>query len=183
MTEIQRYEILILGSGEAGKYLAWTFATAGRRVALVERGLIGGSCPNIACLPSKNIIHSARIAALLRRGREFGIGTGETHVDMKGVRQRKRAMVDGLIATHRERYAASGAELILGEGRFVAPKTLEVTLRDGGVRVLAGERVVAAVHPGVVVVSANDPFVRESRARNFRNHVVDRLDIPVGFHF
>ncbi|MEA3181289.1 MAG: hypothetical protein QOI59_4812 [Gammaproteobacteria bacterium] len=145
MADIQRYEILILGSGEAGKYLAWTFAKAGRRVALVERGLIGGSCPNIACLPSKNIIHSARVAALLRRGREFGIGTGETHVDMKGVRQRKRAMVDGLIATHRERYEASGAELILGEGRFVAPKTLEVTLRDGGVRVFAGERLVIDV--------------------------------------
>ena len=145
MAEIQRYEILILGSGEAGKYLAWTFAKAGRRVALVERGLIGGSCPNIACLPSKNIIHSARVAALLRRGREFGIGTGATHVDMKGVRQRKRAMVDGLIATHRERYEASGAELIVGEGRLVAPKTLEVTLRDGGLRVLTGERVVIDV--------------------------------------
>jgi pyruvate/2-oxoglutarate dehydrogenase complex dihydrolipoamide dehydrogenase (E3) component len=59
MADTERYDILILGSGEAGKYLAWTFAAAGRRVALVERGLIGGSCPNIACLPSKNIVNSA----------------------------------------------------------------------------------------------------------------------------
>jgi pyruvate/2-oxoglutarate dehydrogenase complex dihydrolipoamide dehydrogenase (E3) component len=145
MAEAQRYDILILGSGEAGKYLAWTFAKAGRRVALVERGLIGGSCPNIACLPSKNVIHSARVAALCRRSREFGIGTGDIHVDMKGVRQHKRAMVDGLIATHRERYEASGTELILGEARFIAPQTLEVTLQNGSVRVLVGERVVIDV--------------------------------------
>jgi pyruvate/2-oxoglutarate dehydrogenase complex dihydrolipoamide dehydrogenase (E3) component len=163
MAEVQRYDILILGSGEAGKYLAWTFAKAGRRVALVERGLIGGSCPNIACLPSKNIIHSARVAALCRRGREFGVGTGERHVDMKGVRQHKRAMVDGLIATHRQRYEASGTELILGEGRFVAPKTLEVKLRDGSVRVLSGERVVIdigtrAAIPDVLGLAQSNPL-------------------------
>jgi pyruvate/2-oxoglutarate dehydrogenase complex dihydrolipoamide dehydrogenase (E3) component len=145
MPEIERYEILILGSGEAGKYLAWTFATAGQRVALIERGMIGGSCPNIACLPSKNIIHSARVASMFGRGAEFGIASGAIQMDMKGVRQRKRSMVDGLIAMHCQRYEASGTELILGEGRFVAPKTLEVKLQDGGARVLSGERVVIDV--------------------------------------
>ena len=145
MANIEQYEILILGSGEAGKYLAWTFAKAGRRVAVVERGLIGGSCPNIACLPSKNVIHSAEVAALVRRGREFGIETGPVRIDMQGVRARKRAMVDGLIAIHRERYATSGATLILGVGRFTAPKTMEVTLTDGSTRVLTGERVVIDV--------------------------------------
>lgn len=145
MTDIAHYDVLILGSGEAGKYIAWTFAQAKRRVALVERGLIGGSCPNIACLPSKNVIHTAQVAMQFRHGREFGIEAGEPVVDMKGVRQRKRAMVDGLVAIHRERYQASGTELILGEGRFVAPKTLEVKCPDGRVRVVAGERVVIDV--------------------------------------
>jgi pyruvate/2-oxoglutarate dehydrogenase complex dihydrolipoamide dehydrogenase (E3) component len=145
MPQIERYEILILGSGEAGKYLAWTFATAGQRVALIERGMIGGSCPNIACLPSKNIIHSARVASMFGRGAQFGIASGAIQVDMKGVRQRKRSMVDGLIAVHCQRYEASGTQLILGEGRFVAPKTLEVKLQDGGARVLSGERVVIDV--------------------------------------
>src|ERR1700733_9009458 len=135
MADTERYDILVLGSGEPGKYLAWTFARAGRRVALVERGLIGGACPNIACLPSKNIIHTAQVAQWLRRGGEFGIGSGEIHVDMRGVRHRKRTMVEGLIATHLERYKASGAELILGEGGFIAPKTIEVKLRDDGTRV------------------------------------------------
>ena len=80
MAAIERYDILVLGSGEAGKYIAWTFAKAGRRAAVVERGLIGGSCPNIACLPSKNIIYSARVAALCRRGAEFGISTGAVKI-------------------------------------------------------------------------------------------------------
>ena len=72
---------------------------------------------------------------------QFGIVTGSFAVDMAKVRQRKREMVEGLIAMHLELYQKSGAELIMGEGRFVAPKTLEVRLRDGGTRVLTGERI------------------------------------------
>ena len=141
MTGPQRFDNLILGSGEAGKYLAWTLAKAGQRSAVVERGLIGGSCPNIACLPSKNVIYSGHVAALFRRGAEFGIASGPVSVDMEGVRRRKRQMVDELVAIHRDRYEASGAELIIGEGRFVAPKTIEVRFPDGHTRLLAGERV------------------------------------------
>lgn len=103
MSTIERYEILVLGSGEAGKCIAWTLAKAGSRAAVVERGLIGGSCPNIACLPSKNVIYNARVAALCRRGVEFGVGTGAVSIDMKGVRQRKRQMVDDLIAVHHKK--------------------------------------------------------------------------------
>jgi len=147
MSTVERYDILVLGSGEAGKYIAWTLAKAGSRAAVVERGLIGGSCPNVACLPSKNVIYSARVAALLRRGAEFGIAapTHALEIDMRGVRDRKRQMVDDLIAVHRKNYANSGTELIIGEGRFVAPKTIEVRAPDGAVRLLAGERVVVDV--------------------------------------
>jgi pyruvate/2-oxoglutarate dehydrogenase complex dihydrolipoamide dehydrogenase (E3) component len=141
MPEKLRYEILIIGSGEAGKYLAWTMAKAGRRTAVVERKLIGGSCPNIACLPSKNIIHSAKVAELIRRAAEFGITTGDMKIEMTGVRQRKRKMVDDLIAIHLDRYKSSGAELILGEGRFIAPKTVEVRMKDGTSRILEGDQV------------------------------------------
>ena len=137
----ERYDILVLGSGEAGKYIAWTLAKAGRRTAVVERGLIGGSCPNIACLPSKNVIYSARVSALARRGAEFGIATGPISIDMRGVRDRKRRMVDDLVAIHRRNFSTSGAELIIGEGRFVAPKLVEVRAQDGGTRRIAGDRV------------------------------------------
>jgi pyruvate/2-oxoglutarate dehydrogenase complex dihydrolipoamide dehydrogenase (E3) component len=141
MPDKDRFDILIIGSGEAGKYLAWTMAKAGRRTAVVERGLIGGSCPNIACLPSKNIIHSAKVADLTRRAAEFGVTTGPVRIDMAGVRARKRQMVDGLIKLHLDRYKASGAELILGEARFVAPRTVEVKTKDGTLSILSGEHV------------------------------------------
>lgn len=141
MSQPQRYEVLVLGSGEGGKYLAWHMARSGRRTAVVERKLIGGSCPNINCLPSKNEIWSAKVADLVHHAAKFGMVTGSTAIDMERVRQRKRDMVDGLIAMHQDRYKASGAELIMGAGRFVAPKTLEVRLNDGGTRVLAGDRV------------------------------------------
>jgi pyruvate/2-oxoglutarate dehydrogenase complex dihydrolipoamide dehydrogenase (E3) component len=138
---MEPYEDVVLGSGAGGKLLAWHLARSGRRVAVVERRWIGGSCPNINCLPSKNEIWSAKVADLLHHAAQFGIVTGSVAVDMAKVRQRKREMVEGLIALHLDLYRKSGAELIMGDGRFVAPKTLEVRLRDGGTRVLTGERV------------------------------------------
>src|SRR5438552_2382183 len=141
MSQTKSYDDLVLGSGAGGKLLAWHLARSGRRVAVVERRWIGGSCPNINCLPSKNEIWSAKVADMLHNAVQFGVVTGSVAVDMARVRQRKREMVEGLIALHLELYQKSGAELILGDGRFVGPKTLEVRLRDGGTRLLQGERV------------------------------------------
>ena len=141
MSQPERFEILVLGSGFGGKLLAWHMARSGRRTAVVERRWIGGSCPNIACLPSKNEIWSARVAYLARHAARFGTVTGAVKTDMATVRQRKRDMVDREIALHLQNYKTSGAELIMGAGRFVAPKTLEVRLNDGGTRVLAGDQV------------------------------------------
>src|SRR6266550_545256 len=141
MAQPERYEILILGSGAGGKLLAWHLARSGRRTAVVERRWIGGSCPNINCLPSKNEIWSAKVAHLVHHAAQFGTVTGPVAIDMATVRQRKRDMVDRQIAAHVQNYKTSGAELIMGSGHFVAPKTLEVRLNDGGTRVLAGDQV------------------------------------------
>jgi pyruvate/2-oxoglutarate dehydrogenase complex dihydrolipoamide dehydrogenase (E3) component len=141
MPDIEHYDVLVIGSGEAGKYLAWTLAGEGHRTAVVERRLIGGSCPNIACLPSKNIIHSAKVRSLADRAAEFGVETGPVTTSMKGVQDRKRAMVDSLRQVHLDRYRASGAELIMGEARFTAPRTVEVDLETGGQRRIGGDRV------------------------------------------
>jgi pyruvate/2-oxoglutarate dehydrogenase complex dihydrolipoamide dehydrogenase (E3) component len=141
MSEPERYELLVLGSGAGGKLLAWHTAKSGRRTAVVERKLIGGSCPNTNCLPSKNEIWSAKVADLVHHADRFGMITGSVRTDMKKVLARKREMVDGLIALHLDLYKASGAELIMGAGRFIAPKTIEVSLNDGGTRVLTGDRV------------------------------------------
>ena len=138
MAQVEQVDVLVLGSGEAGKYLAWHMAHAGHRAAVVERQWIGGSCPNINCLPSKNEIWSAKVANLVYHAAAFGTVTGPGVVDMARVRQRKRAMVEGQIAMHLERYQASGAGLIMGAGQFVAPKTLEVRLNGGGTRLLRG---------------------------------------------
>ena len=136
----EEYDLVVLGSGEAGKYLAWTLASKGERAAVVERQYAGGSCPNIACLPSKNVIHSAKVASYLRTSEEFGITKDNAKIDMSGVRRRKRMMVDCLVAIHQGKYKATGAELIMGAGRFIAPRTISVDLAGGGTRVLRGKR-------------------------------------------
>src|ERR1700735_437920 len=95
-TQPEDFDLVILGGGTGSTIAAWTFAGEGKRVAVVDRKYIGGSCPNIACLPSKNIIHSAKVASYFRRSEEFGITHDGFAIDMSGVRERKRRMVRGL---------------------------------------------------------------------------------------
>jgi pyruvate/2-oxoglutarate dehydrogenase complex dihydrolipoamide dehydrogenase (E3) component len=140
MANVEKYDDLIIGSGIAGKVAAWTRDNR-RRTAVVERGLLGGACPNVACLPSKNIIWSARVISLARRGAEFGLKTESMSVDMATVQRRKRNMVLELRQAHEEHTKASGTELIYGVARFVAPRTVEIELRDGGTRRLQADRV------------------------------------------
>jgi len=141
MPQAERVENLILGSGEAGKLLAWHLGKAGRRVVVVERKWIGGSCPNINCLPSKNEIWSARVAHTVRQAAAYGTVVDGARTDMARVLARKRKLVEEQVAFHRAMYKSSGNELVLGEGRFVGPKTLEVSQSGGGARLLAGDRV------------------------------------------
>jgi pyruvate/2-oxoglutarate dehydrogenase complex dihydrolipoamide dehydrogenase (E3) component len=139
---MEEYDIVILGSGTGSKVAAWTLAAQGQRVVTVERKYLGGACPNIACLPSKNIIHSAKVASYFRRSEEFGISTNGFKIDMSGVRARKRAMVSKMVEEHRENYQRNGGEIIMGFGRFIGPRTVEVTLADGTIRQLRGKNVI-----------------------------------------
>ena len=142
MAQAEHIDALVLGSGPGGNLLAWHLAPSGQRVAVVERRYIGGSCPNIACMPSKNEVWGARIAHLTRHASQFGTITGPVTIDMAKVLQRKRDMVEREIADHITPFKSSGAELIMGSGRFVGPKTLEVRLNDGGTRRLTGDKVI-----------------------------------------
>ncbi len=155
----EEYDLLILGSGAAGKLLSWTLAKKGMKVAVIERKYVGGSCPNIACLPSKNIIHSAKVASYFRRSEEFGITKGDWKINMAAVRERKRRMVASLVDVHIDNYKTSGAELVMGSGRFIGPKTIEVRSGDGGVRVLRGKRVV--INTGTRATIETTPGLRE----------------------
>ena len=139
---VEEYDLVILGGGTGSTVAAWTFAAAGQRVAVIERRYIGGSCPNIACLPSKNIIHSAKIASYVRRSEEFGVPKKEFTVNMHAVRERKRSMVSGWNAVYLDNYKKTGAEFILGSGRFIGARTLEVTLPEGATRQLRGTNVI-----------------------------------------
>ncbi len=138
----EQYDLVILGGGTGSTIAAWTFAKQGQRVAAIDRKYIGGSCPNIACLPSKNIIHSARVASYFRRSEEFGIAKRDFTIDMSAVRDRKRRMVSSWNNAYLDNYKKSGAEFILGSGRFIGPKTVEVTLPDGTIRQLRGTNVI-----------------------------------------
>jgi len=141
MSQPEQFEVLVLGSGQGGKLLAWHMARLGKRTAVVERRWVGGSCPAVACMPSKNEIWSARVAHLAQTADQFGTLTGPVRTDMAKVRSRKQAMIEREIAFHLNAYKTSGAELIMGSGRFVGPKIVEVRLNDGGMRLLQGGQV------------------------------------------
>jgi pyruvate/2-oxoglutarate dehydrogenase complex dihydrolipoamide dehydrogenase (E3) component len=143
-TDPEEYDLVILGGGTGSTIAAWTFAKEGQRVAAVDRKYIGGSCPNIACLPSKNIIHSAKVASYFRRSEEFGIAKEGFSVGMTAVRGRKRRMVSDLNDMYLDNYKKTGAEFILGSGCFIGPKTVEVTLPDGTTRQLRGTNVIVS---------------------------------------
>ena len=169
MSRLSEKVAIVTGASKGiGGGIATAFGAAGARVAVnyssdregadrvaqaitdnggqAIREYIGGSCPNIACLPSKNIIHSAKIADYFRRSKEFGIAIGKAGftVEMSGVRDRKRKMVVGLNEMYMENYRKTGAEFILGSGRFVAPRTLEVDLPDGSTRHLRGTNLIVS---------------------------------------
>jgi len=141
-TDPEEFDLVILGGGTGSTVAAWTFAKQGQRVAVIDRKYIGGSCPNIACLPSKNIIHSAKVASYVRRSDEFGIARDGFTLDMSAVRDRKRKMVSGLNEMYLDNYKQTGAEFIFGSGRFIGPRTLEAALPDGTSRRLRGANVI-----------------------------------------
>jgi pyruvate/2-oxoglutarate dehydrogenase complex dihydrolipoamide dehydrogenase (E3) component len=159
---MENFDTVILGSGQGGKQLAWQLARGGNRVAVVERRWVGGSCPAVACMPSKNELWSARIAYLTRHAGHFGTTTRDVTTNMTRVLQRKQDMVEREIAFHLKAYKDSGAELIMGNGRFVGPKTLDVQLNDGGMRQLTGDRVV--INVGSHAAIPNIPGMQEARA-------------------
>jgi pyruvate/2-oxoglutarate dehydrogenase complex dihydrolipoamide dehydrogenase (E3) component len=141
-TQPEEFDLVILGGGTGSTVAAWTFAKQGQHVAVIDRKYIGGSCPNIACLPSKNIIHSAKVASYARKSEEFGVPRHDFTVNMSAVRDRKRKMVAALNEMYLDNYKHTGAEFILGSGRFIGPRTLEATLPDGTSRRLRGANVV-----------------------------------------
>jgi len=129
------FDALVIGTGQAGTPLAGALAADGRRTAIVERGRVGGTCVLRGCTPTKTMVASARVAHLARRAADYGVRAGPVSVDLEAVRARKRDIVDAWSESERKRLEATDdLDLVFGEARFVAERTVEVALRDGGTR-------------------------------------------------
>lgn len=157
--ETEEFDLLVVGGGKAGKSLAMDLAAAGQRVAMVERGMIGGTCINVACIPTKTVVNSARLLALTRRAAEFGITVpGSPAIDIDRLRGRKQDVVGTMVAGQRKSFLASGMDLVIGEARFTGPRTVDVTDDAGTRRTLSGTNVV--VNTGMVPQVPDIPGLR-----------------------
>ena len=137
MPQSANYDVIVIGTSQGGRFLPITFAKAGRKVAVVERGHLGGVCVNAGCTPTKTMVASARVAYLAKRGGEYGVRTGPISVDLPAVRKRKQAMVEGARTNFESLIKpVTGLDLFRGEARFIASKTLEVSLADGETRTI-----------------------------------------------
>jgi pyruvate/2-oxoglutarate dehydrogenase complex dihydrolipoamide dehydrogenase (E3) component len=138
----EQYDVVILGSGQAGNPLSSDFVKAGRRVALVERAEVAGTCINYGCTPTKAMVASAQRAWQARHSGELGIEVGPVRVNMEQVRARKRKIVEQFRASSEKRFASGQPELVRGEARFVTAKEILVALKAGGERRLAAQTIV-----------------------------------------
>ena len=137
MPRTTTYDAIVIGTSQGGRFLPIALAKAGQKVAVIERGHIGGTCVNVGCTPTKTMVASARVAYLARRGAEYGVHAGPISVDLQAVRDRKRHIVEGARLGYESRLtAAQGLELLKGEAHFLAPKTLEVSLKGGETRAI-----------------------------------------------
>jgi pyruvate/2-oxoglutarate dehydrogenase complex dihydrolipoamide dehydrogenase (E3) component len=140
--EPERFDAIVLGTGQAGKPLALDLGGAGRRTVVIEREHVGGTCINVGCTPTKTMVASARIAYLARRAADYGVHCGQVSVDMAQVRRRKQAIVDDFRTGGQRRLEkAENVELIFGEGRFTAPRVIEVAGKAGRTRTLTADHI------------------------------------------
>ncbi len=137
----EHFEIAVVGGGKGGKTLAAKMASASRPVVMVEKGMIGGTCINVACIPTKTMVKSAKVAELARRAAAFGIRVALDGADPIGARDRKRAVVAEMVGRNQANFDRSGMTLLLGTARFTGPRSLEVRLGGGGVRELTADKV------------------------------------------
>jgi pyruvate/2-oxoglutarate dehydrogenase complex dihydrolipoamide dehydrogenase (E3) component len=161
----EHYDAIVIGTSQGGRFLPVEMAKAGERVALVERGPLGGVCVNSGCTPTKTMVASARLAYQARRGAEYGVRIGPVSVDLAAVRERKRAMVAGARQNYASHLAQDGLDLIEGEAHFTGPKTVEIVLTHGGSRQVSASVIVidAGTRPRPLAISgANEVPVLDS---------------------
>jgi pyruvate/2-oxoglutarate dehydrogenase complex dihydrolipoamide dehydrogenase (E3) component len=157
--QFSNYDVIVIGTSQGGRLLPGAFAKAGRKVAVVERGHLGGVCVNAGCTPTKTMVASARVAYMAKRGNEYGVRTGPVSVDLEAVRKRKQAMVEGARNNFESLIEqVAGLHLLRGEARFTASKTLEVSLAHGEKRAITAPLIFinAGARPKQLVIKGVD---------------------------
>ena len=140
--EVDDVDLLVIGGGKAGKSLAMDRAKAGWKVAMVERDKIGGTCINVACIPTKALVGSARTLVTAGRAAEMGVEiAGEAQISLARLRVHKESVVGGMVSAHAKMFAESGMNFVLGTARFVSERTVAITTREGTRRVVRGREV------------------------------------------
>jgi pyruvate/2-oxoglutarate dehydrogenase complex dihydrolipoamide dehydrogenase (E3) component len=158
---VEHYEYVFLGGGKGGKTLAMELAQAGKRVAVIERGMIGGSCINVACIPTKTLIQNARIAHVRSNQSSHSEASTRPATNMAEVARNVRSVVDGMVDINLKAFIASGMELVLGTGHFIAPRKIHVRMNEGADRVIEGEHVF--INTGTTAAIPDVPGLRDAQ--------------------
>ncbi|MFM0591810.1 FAD-dependent oxidoreductase [Paraburkholderia dilworthii] len=161
MSNVEHYEYVFLGGGKGGKTLAMDLAQAGKRVALIERGMIGGSCINVACIPTKALIQNARVAHVRNAHRHDSDVTEGPKTDMKKVLGNVRSVVSGMVDINLKAFLGSGLDLVLGTGRFVGPRRIHVEMNEGAARIIEGEHVF--INTGTTAAIPDVPGLKDAQ--------------------
>src|SRR5438094_572124 len=141
-TPLERFDAIIIGSGQGAKPLCLALAKAGWKTALVERQHVGGTCVNYGCTPTKTMLASARVAYLARRAADYGVQAGPVRLDLAKVRRRKQAIVESFRSGSQTKLEKTpNLTLLFGEARFTGPNAVEVALNDGGMRRLTADKI------------------------------------------
>jgi pyruvate/2-oxoglutarate dehydrogenase complex dihydrolipoamide dehydrogenase (E3) component len=140
MPDIEQFDAIIIGSGQAGNPLAKALAKAGKKTAVIESTHVGGTCVNEGCTPTKTMVASARVAYLAGRAADYGVHTGPISIDMETIRERKRAIVKSFREGNEKGLKATDCDsLIMGEASFTGPKQVHVAGNDGSQRLLTAD--------------------------------------------
>ncbi len=148
---VEEVDLLVVGGGKAGKSLAMLRAKAGDKVIMVERDKVGGTCINVACIPTKTLISAARVLREVQGSQAYGVtlpeqdggadALAQARIELASFRARKEAVVGGMVAAHEKMFPASGMDFVKGTARFVGERTVEIALNDGGLRRVRGAKV------------------------------------------
>ncbi|MER7739621.1 FAD-dependent oxidoreductase [Streptomyces sp. NPDC096538] len=159
-TGVEDVDLLVVGGGKGGKTLAMDLARSGERVAMVERGMIGGTCINVACIPTKALVTSARLLDSMSRAEQVGVRVGKPVADLTLLREHKDGVVAGMVDLNHRQFLDSGMDFVLGTARFTGERTVRVELNDGSTRVLRGKDVV--INTGTTPAMPDIPGLAEA---------------------